>query len=56
MGGACDMHGRDKKCIHINLLEILKGRDHVKKLIPILAQDRDWWQGLVNTVMNLQVP
>jgi hypothetical protein len=21
-----------------------------------LAQDRDWWQALVNMVMNLQVP
>jgi hypothetical protein len=21
-----------------------------------LAQDKDWWQALVNTVMNLQVP
>jgi len=21
-----------------------------------LAQDRDWWQTLVNAVMNLQVP
>jgi hypothetical protein len=21
-----------------------------------LAQDMDWWQALVNTVMNLQVP
>jgi len=46
----------------------LKGRDHMENLKDLkeigwegvdwilLAQNRDQWQAVVNTVMNLQVP
>jgi hypothetical protein len=38
--------------ININLREIwLEGVDYIQ-----LAQDRDRWRALVNTVMNLRVP
>jgi hypothetical protein len=38
--------------IKINLMEIgLEGVDWIH-----LAQNREWWQALVNIVMNLQVP
>jgi hypothetical protein len=30
MGGACNMHGGDDKCIQHFLLESLKGREHSK--------------------------
>jgi hypothetical protein len=37
--------------IKMDLREIWDGRDWIE-----LAQDRDQWRALVNTVMNLRVP
>jgi hypothetical protein len=42
---------RCKKNIKMNLIEIRWGYEPI-----YLAQDRDQWQALVNTVMKLQVP
>jgi hypothetical protein len=72
MGGTCSRHGRDEKCytifvgkpkrkrpfgrpkrnILINLAEI--GWEDVNWIN--LAQDRDHWRDLLNTVMNIRVP
>jgi hypothetical protein len=41
----------DERIIKVALGEVEGGMDWIH-----LAQDRDWWQALVNMVMNFQVP
>jgi hypothetical protein len=64
----CSTHRRDKKCVQSFDLKSLKKTDHLEYLAIDgrimnhreikwdLAQDRDQWQDLVKTVMELHVP
>jgi hypothetical protein len=60
MGGACNTNGGDEKLIRRRWLDNFKidlremrwdGMDWID-----LAQDREQWRALVNTMMNLRVP
>jgi hypothetical protein len=71
MGRACGTHGEDEGCIHFGWEETTtrprrRWEDNIKMDLREIgfgdvdwihwALDRDRWQALVNTVMNLRVP
>jgi hypothetical protein len=57
MGEACSTHGRDGKCkASVTMSEGEQGRLILEWILIHLEQDRDHWQAVVNTLMNLWVP
>jgi hypothetical protein len=52
MGAECSTHGTNEKCVQTFGGKIMwEGVNWIH-----LAQDRDHWRAVVNTVMNLRVP